>query len=205
MRKGGFLARSQTTGSRSPRLLTTPTSSSTGPQDAEKLPSTPRDYIPRAVSMGALRPSNAQAAALGLGALAIRAVGGMSNILNTQRSPSASYAAVVKASSEEDLEELGLSRLPKRKQTLIIQRRDFAPDASEGNGRFGSHMKELEQSGHFYCYQFAEILYRWNLLYKRAAILKSIPWVTQNDNSDNIGKGIHLFFHKFECQSLILI
>jgi hypothetical protein len=145
--------------------------------------------------MGALRPSyssNAQAAALGLGALAIRAVGGMGNILNTQKSHLASYAAVVKASSEEDLEELGLSRLPRRKQTLTIQRLDFWPidiDPSHKGGKLGFLMKELEQTGYFYRYQFAEILYRWNLLFKRAELLKSIPWITENGTEDCISRG----------------
>jgi hypothetical protein len=140
-----------------------------------------RDSLPRAASMGALNSSyssQAQAAALGLGAMAIRAVG-IGGVLGVQKgSPEqTSYAAMVKNTSV-DLER-SLSQQSSMSNIVVqiydvitLDNQQSSADASDLPISKSLFKPKQLQAFLNYRYRYSESLYFWGLLELRAEMLK---------------------------------
>ena len=158
-----------------------------------------RDSLPRAASLGALKSSyssQAQAAAMGLGAMAIRAVG-IGGVLGVQKgSPEqTSYAAMVK-NTGVDLER-SLSQQSSM-SNIVVQIYDVITLDNQQSSADGSELpisKSLfkpEQMKAFlnYRYRYAESLFFWGLLERRAEMLKFPTGARNTDLMESIHIGI---------------
>lgn len=157
-----------------------------------------KETLPRASSMGALKSSyssQAQAAALGLGAMAIRAVG-MANVLGVQQTPYVSYAAAVKNSNED----LDKSSRDGSLMSIVVQMYDVVdlenPQSTSAKGYLqnndSSFLDHHKNACLMYRYQYAEFLYRWGLYDQRMEMLKGALALGMSLESDESSIGMSL-------------